>query len=135
MGEVDSIKHCEKRLPLKWRSFQERSNFQRICFRSLKFRIWGLEIKHMKAHNFVWQGCFFLSVFGNFDNQLSWNFHRFVIFFICWDTPSEKSGLWQLPIVSNVFKKHYVNYVNYILNCFIVKQNTCKFNCKYEALV
>ena len=29
-GEVDSIKHCEKRLPLKGRSFRERSNFPRI---------------------------------------------------------------------------------------------------------
>ena len=38
---------------------QERSNFPRIWFRDLKFRIWGLEIKHQKAHNFVWQGCFF----------------------------------------------------------------------------
>ena len=52
-GEVISIKHCEKRLPLKWRCIRERSNFPRIWFRELKFRILGLEIKHLKAHNFV----------------------------------------------------------------------------------
>ena len=40
-------------------SFRERSNFPQIWFWDLRFRIWGLEIKHLKAHNFVWQGCFF----------------------------------------------------------------------------
>ena len=34
---------------------------------------------------------------------MSSNFHRFVILCICWDTPSE-IGLWQLLIVSSVFK-------------------------------
>ena len=42
-GEVDSIKHCEKRLRI----------------RDLRIRFWGLAIKHLKAHNFVWQGYFF----------------------------------------------------------------------------
>ena len=28
-------------------------------FWDLKFRIWGLEINHLNAHNFVWPGCFF----------------------------------------------------------------------------
>ena len=27
-----------------------------------------------------------------------------LLFYVCWDTPSEKTGLWQLPIVSTVFK-------------------------------
>ena len=49
---------------------------------------------------------FFLPLLSrNFDNQLSSNFHRFVILCICWDTPSENTGLWQLPIVSSVFKR------------------------------
>ena len=52
-------KHCEKRLPLKCLSFRERSNFPRIWFRDLGFRIWGLEINHLNAHNFVWPGWFF----------------------------------------------------------------------------
>ena len=41
----------------------------------------------------------------NFDDKLSSNFHRFVILYICWDTPSEKTGLWQLPIMSSVLTK------------------------------
>ena len=53
------IKQCEKRLPLKYRSFQERSHFPWIWFQDLIIRFWGLEIKHLKAHNPVWQGCFF----------------------------------------------------------------------------
>ena len=57
-GEVDVIKHCEKRLLLKWRSFRERCNFLKIWFWDLRFRIWGLKIKHLKAHNFGWQGIF-----------------------------------------------------------------------------
>ena len=44
---------------MKCHSFRERSNFPRIWFRDLRFRTWGLEIKHMKANNLVWQGCFF----------------------------------------------------------------------------
>ena len=46
---------------------------------------------------------FFLPLFSrNFDDRLSSNFHRFVILCICWDTPTVKTGLWQLPIVSSV---------------------------------
>ena len=49
---------------------------------------------------------FFLSLLSrNFDDQLSSNFHRFVVSCICLDTPSEKTGLWQLPTVSRVFKQ------------------------------
>ena len=45
---------------------------------------------------------FLLWLSRNFNDQLSSNFHRFVIYCICWDIASEKTGLWQLPIVSNV---------------------------------
>ena len=86
--------------------FRERSYFPLIWFKDLRLRIWDPEIKYPKAHNFVWQGLFFLSLLSrNFDDQLSSNFHRFVIVCICWDTPSEKTCLWQLPIVSRVFKQ------------------------------
>ena len=48
---------------------------------------------------------FFLSLLSrNFDDRLSSNFHRFVILCICLVTPSEKTGLWQLPIVFTTFK-------------------------------
>ena len=33
--------------------------------------------------------------------------------YICWDTPSEKTGLWQLPIVSSALKYSTVNGVVY----------------------
>ena len=32
-------------------------------------------------------------------------FSQACILCICWDTPSEKTGLWQVPIVSSAFKK------------------------------
>ena len=106
---MDGIKHCEKRHPLKCHSFRKRSNFPRIWFRDLRFGTWGLEINHLtclKAHTFVWQGRFFLSFISRkFDDRLSSNFHRFVILCICWDTPTMKASLWQLPIVSTAFKK------------------------------
>ena len=114
-GEVDSIKHCEKRLPLNCHSFRERSYFPGIWFRDLRFRTWGREINHLNAHNSVWKGCFLLSLLSRtFDDRLSSNFHRLVILCICWDTPSEKTGLWQVPIVSSVFKfrvfpSHYIS--------------------------
>ena len=50
---------------------------------------------------------FFLSLLSrNFEHQLSSSFHRFVILCRCWDTPSEKTGLWQqhVPIMSSVSK-------------------------------
>ena len=78
--EVDGLKHYEKRLPLKCHSFRERSNFPRIWFQDLRFRTWGLKINHLNAHNFVWQGCFFLSLLSRkFNDRLSSNFHRFII--------------------------------------------------------
>ena len=74
--------------------FWEISNFPLIWFWDLKFRTWGLKIKHQKAYKFVWRRVFF---------------HRFVILCIWWDTPSEETGLWQLSIVSSVFKHNSPN--------------------------
>ena len=102
-----------------------------VVFREFDFETSSLELEVskssiMKSHNFVWEGCFFLSYISrNFDDQLSWNFHRFVISCICWDTASEITGLWQLPIVSNVFKhwtlsRRYVNFVTHHCNAFDV---------------
>ena len=61
--------HCEKWLSLKWHSFWD---FPRIWFWDLRFKTWGLEMNHLNAHNFVWQGFFLLSLLSrNFDDQLS----------------------------------------------------------------
>ena len=59
----------------------------------------------------------------NFDDWLSSNFHRFVILCICWDTSSEKTGLWQLPIVSRVFKStgHLFTWCIHAQNSKLVK--------------
>ena len=50
--------------------------------------------RDLKAHKF---SC-------NFDDQLSPKFHKFIILCICWDAPSENTGLKQLPKVSSAFK-------------------------------
>ena len=90
---------------VKWYSFWWKSIFPRICFRDLKFRIWGLEINHLKAHNFVWQGCFFFHYYLAILTTDWAQIFTGLLFYVCWDTPSEKTGLWQLPIVSTAFKR------------------------------
>ena len=40
-------------------SFRERSNCPRVWYRDLRIRIWGLEIKHLKAHLLRVTRCFF----------------------------------------------------------------------------
>ena len=104
-----------------------------VIFREFDFEIsdldfWGLEIKHLKAYNFVWQGFFFLSLLSsNFDDQFSSNFHRFVILCTWWDTPSEKTGFWQLPIVSTVFKSSIAYWTWSNLNYFYIYARLSKF--------
>ena len=48
------------------------------------------------------KGVFSLHYSRNFDDQLSSNFLRFVILCICWYT----KWLWQLPLMSSVFKNN-----------------------------
>ena len=73
----------------------------------------GLEIKYLNTQLRVTR-LFFLSLLSRiFDDQLSSNFHRFVDLCICcWDTPSEKTGLWQLLKVYSVFnlKPHRLKF-------------------------
>ena len=76
-----------------------------IWFQDLGFRIWSLEINHLNAHNFVWQGLFFFHYYlapsmTDWAQILS---SRFVILCIMLRS-SEKSGLWQFPVVSCDFK-------------------------------
>ena len=44
---------------------------------------------YLKAHKVVPQGYFSFIIL--YDYQLSLNFHKFVIVYICWDTPSENT--------------------------------------------
>ena len=46
----------------------------------------------------------------NFNGQLSPNIHRLVILCICWDIPSENTGLWQLQNVFRAFKGQSILY-------------------------
>ena len=90
--------------------FSKGGHFSGIWFRDLIFRIWDLEIKHLNAHNFVWQFFFFFHYYlATFSD-----FHRFVILCICWDAASEKTGLWQLPVVSRVFNVLWKNTFIYL---------------------
>ena len=70
---VDSIKHCEDRLPLKQRSFRERS-------------IW----KHTTSCD---KGVFSSIIISQLQRPWSPNLHRFVILCIYWDTLSENTGI------------------------------------------
>ena len=83
MGEeVDSIKHCEKRL----------THTSELDFEVSESSIW----KHTTSCD---KGVFSSIVISQLLRPiLSSHFHRFVIVSICWDIPSEKTGLWQLPI-------------------------------------
>ena len=54
--------------------------------------------RHLKAHKFVQKGCFV--VLYSLWRTIESKFHRFVI----QHTPSENTGLWQLPKVSSAFK-------------------------------
>ena len=98
---------------------------------NLIFETSGPEIKHLTAHNFVWKGVFFLPLLSrNFDDQLSLNFNRFVILCIlCWDTLSEKTGLWQLPKVSSVFK-----LIKQIFKIVATRFDTDHFNQKFSII-
>ena len=83
-----------------------------VIFHEFDFETSSLELEvsksSIKKHTTLCDKGVFLSLLSrNFDDQLSSNFHRFVILCICWDTQSEKTGLWQLPKVSNVFKQKY----------------------------
>ena len=81
------------------------ANFSRIWFRDLKFRILSLENKHLRAHNFLWRVFLSFIIISQLRQPIELKSHRFVILCMCGYTPSEKTGLWQLPIVSTVIKR------------------------------
>ena len=54
----------------------EKSNFPRILFRHLRFRTWCLEIKHLKAHNSAWQGCFSFIIILQLRPPIELNFSQ-----------------------------------------------------------
>ena len=104
---VDSIKHCEQRLHQLTYFFEKEVNSHLhiwIWFCDLKIRFWGLEIKHRKAHNLCNKCAFSSIILSQLRRPIEPDFSQVSYFMhICWDTSSEKTGLWQLPIVSSVF--------------------------------
>ena len=94
---VDSIQNCEKRLPLNIVFEKEVISTQIIEYFRPEAFYYASESKQTCATRvFLFQ--YSLAIF---DDQLSPNFHRFVIwcFITCWDIPS----LWKLPKVSGAF--------------------------------
>ena len=111
MYKITNLWKFELNRSSKLRDINERKNtlVTRSCvlpgawFRDLKIRFWGHKVKHLKAHNFVWQGFFsFHYYLANSTTNWAQTFTG-LLFYTCWDTPSEKTGLRQLPIVSSVF--------------------------------
>ena len=68
---------------------------------------------HLKAHKVIMQqGCFSITLL-----QIGWpiysKFSQVCYFMLCWDTPSEKTDLWQIRIVfladfGAVYKNHFI---------------------------
>ena len=107
---VDSIKHCEKWIPTKVIcSFWERVNFS-LTFLSLRKKSDLTPFSGIWMDTIVQQRCFFFHVFPA-TLLTNWD-HIFTIYFIlcvdvnvCWDTPSENTGLWQIPNMSSSFNQ------------------------------
>ena len=100
--------------------------FPRIWFRDLRFRNWGLEINHLNAHNFVWQGLFF---FHYYITTLMTDWAQIftgLLFYAYVEihTPTVKASLWQLPIVSTAFNS--ISNLRWFKNVVAAKTNKPK---------
>ena len=109
----ENKKHCLKRLPLN--SFLERSNFSLKYFNWIRDLIWGLEIKHMKAYKLCDKGVFSSIILSQLRRPAELKFSQ-VCYFMHFSRSSEKTGLWQLPIVSSVFTLNYQQAYSYLRN-------------------
>ena len=73
-----------------------------FLFRYLRIRFCGLEIKHLKAHNFV---RLYFIIISRLRRPIELKcLHVCYFKHVLRYTPSEKTGIWQLPIVSSVFQ-------------------------------
>ena len=65
---------------------------------------WAFKFKLLKAHNLSDKGGFSFH-YSLATSTTNWvQIFTGLLFYACWDTPSEKTGLWQLPKVSSVLK-------------------------------
>ena len=102
-----------------WSSFLERRNFPRSWFRDLRYRIWGLEFKHLKAHNFMWQGCFF---FHYYLANLTTNWAKIL------------TGLLFYAYVEIHKVVLSVICLNWIIICFVRHQISCRLELVYTSV-
>ena len=80
-----------------------------VIFQECDFETSELDFEVSKSS--IWKhttscdkGSFSFFIISNFDDQLNELKNcTGLLFFACWDTPSEKTGLWQLLKVSSVF--------------------------------
>ena len=114
---LDNYQRCLVSLRSNWLRPIAIVNWQPIFVETYKCaEYWSVVAERIRAPNSNCgvsdQHCMRVSLSSrNFDDRLSWNFPRFVILW-CWDTPSEKTGLWQLPLVSTVFNMAYLYSLN-----------------------
>ena len=121
---VTSIKHCEKRPSLKLRSFWERGNFSHKYSKTSGLKTF----MHLNLCN---KNVYFVH-YSLATLMTNWVqiFTGLVFTYIsllqkCWDTPSENTGLWQLPKVVSAFKPVIMftqlictkNKINKDMNC------------------
>ena len=77
------------------------------------------QLRFRNQAKLVRKGCVFPPLFScNFDDQLSSNFHRFVI--LCISVHQVRwLCLWQLPIESSVFKSRVFFYIFFFYTCLL----------------
>ena len=108
-----NIKHCEKWLPLRLRTFRERSNFPRIWFWDLRFRIWGLQIKH--KHKLRVTRVFFFHYYLELRQPIEVKFSQ-VCYFMHRLTNTKWED-WSLTITNSVHSEFKQNILKYLM-CF-----------------
>ena len=108
-GEVDSIKHCGKRLPLKCRSFQERSNFPRIGFRDLRIRLEVGKTSIWKHTTSCDRGVFSFMVISQVWRPIELKFSQVCCYFMHMLRYTKLED-WSLTItiVSSAFNTHFI---------------------------
>ena len=84
-----------------------------LISRPQNYTFWGPEIKHLNANNFV-EKLFLPGIINvQLRRPVELKYSQVCYFMHSWYTPSEKTGLWQLLIVSSVFKFRVKQ------NCFV----------------
>ena len=84
-----------------WAQFHSAAKHTNLL--SMKFLPWKKQDYQPNFHLLHIACCILLARCSCYIGVVT-NFHRYTILCICWDTPSENNGLWQLPKVSSDIK-------------------------------